>query len=214
MSQLQKKVNETGLSELMTVIRRNSQESPCIENFEVLLNEINHPEFVNAVVNDMFKFITEAFELFKSVDRVPQKRFKAKMLSQEFIQPMRFFGRTRQLADESMRVRAALELIEKEQSKLTVDTNRVPVKVSYDDAAKILNDFYECHMTFKEIHQKYHGNALQDPEVVRFIQEGRDAKELARREMLLWNYIPAVVKAIIQTKRRSLDMDKNSKRFK
>ena len=28
------------------------------------------------------------------------------------------------------------------------------------------------------------------------------------------HYIPAIVKAILQTKRRSLDMDKNSKRFR
>ena len=39
-------------------------------------------------------------------------------------------------------------------------------------------------------------------------------KEKARKEMLVWNYIPAIIKAVIQTKRRSLNMDTNSNKFK
>ena len=46
-----------------------------------------------------------------------------------------------------------------------------------------------------------------------FIKDLENVKELARKEMLLWNYIPAIVKAVIQTKRRSLNMDTNSKKF-
>ena len=37
--------------------------------------------------------------------------------------------------------------------------------------------------------------------------------ELSRKMLLLWNYIPAICKAIIQTKRRKLGFDKNSKKF-
>lgn len=38
-------------------------------------------------------------------------------------------------------------------------------------------------------------------------------KEEIRRVVLLWNYMPAIVKAIIQTKRRKLGLDQNSKKF-
>jgi uncharacterized protein with GYD domain len=31
--------------------------------------------------------------------------------------------------------------------------------------------------------------------------------------ILLYNYTPAIVKALIQTKRRSLNLDKNSQKF-
>ena len=37
--------------------------------------------------------------------------------------------------------------------------------------------------------------------------------ELARQVVLLYNYLPAIVKALIQTKRRGLNLDKNSKQF-
>ena len=38
--------------------------------------------------------------------------------------------------------------------------------------------------------------------------------ELARKVILLYNYLPAVVKAFIQTKRRSFNLDRNSTKFK
>lgn len=38
-------------------------------------------------------------------------------------------------------------------------------------------------------------------------------REEIRRVILLWNYMPAIVKAIIQTKRRRLGLDQNSKKF-
>jgi hypothetical protein len=116
MSKTKEKLNETALKELMVVIRRNSQESPCITNFENLLHEIDSPVFINTVVNSTFDFLTEVFELFGSVDKVPQKRFKSKMLTTEFIDPMRFFGRVKQLADKDMDVRAAIEMYERKTS--------------------------------------------------------------------------------------------------
>jgi hypothetical protein len=45
------------------------------------------------------------------------------------------------------------------------------------------------------------------------VEEVKEKKELARMVVLLYNYIPAIVKALIQTKRRSLKLDKNSKMF-
>ena len=42
-----------------------------------------------------------------------------------------------------------------------------------------------------------------------------EIREECRKVILLWNYNPAIVKAIIQTKRRALNLDKNpqAKRF-
>ena len=214
MSKQKEKLNETALKELMVVIRRNSQESPCITNFENLLHEIDSPVFVNTVVNSTFDFLTEVFELFGVVDKVPQKKFKSKMLTMEFIDPLRFFGRVKQMADKDMNVRAAIELYQKKTSGATLDTNRKPVRLSIEEAEHIINKnfvFVESEenklryvtRTWKEINV----NGL--PEM-----RCEYLKELARKEMLVWNYIPAIIKAVLQTKRRSLDMDNNSKRFK
>lgn len=214
MSKTKEKLNETALNELMVVIRRNSQESPCITNFENLLHEIDSPVFINTVVNSTFDFLTEVFELFGAIDRVPQKKFKSKMLTNEFIEPMRFFGRVKQLANKDMDVRAAIELYEKKTSGATLDTERKPVRLSIEEAEHIINKNFVfvdkdadqlryVSRTWKEI------NVYGLPEM-----RCEYLKELARKEMLVWNYIPAIVKAVLQTKRRSLDMDKNSKRFK
>lgn len=214
MSKQKEKLNETALKELMVVIRRNSQESPCITNFENLLHEIDSPVFINTVVNSMFDFLTEVFELFGAVDKVPQKKFKSKMLTTEFIDPLRFFGRVKQMADKDMDVRAAIELYQKKTSGATLDTNRKPVRLSIEEAEHIINKNFVfvgaeedklryVMRTWKEINV----NGL--PEM-----RCEYLKELARKEMLVWNYIPAIIKAVLQTKRRSLDMDNNSKRFK
>ena len=45
------------------------------------------------------------------------------------------------------------------------------------------------------------------------IEEVKEKYELARRVVLLYNYTPAIVKAFVQTKRRSLDLDRNSTKF-
>ena len=45
------------------------------------------------------------------------------------------------------------------------------------------------------------------------VEEVKNKKELARMVILLYNYMPAIVKALIQTKRRGLNLDKNSKMF-
>jgi hypothetical protein len=218
MSNSKEKLNETALKELMLVIRRNSQDSACITNFENLLYEIDSPVFVNTTVNSMFNFLTEAFELFKAVDRVPQKKFKSKMLTTEFIDPLRFFGKVRQMANADMRVRAAIEYLEHKLSNATVDTERKPVRFDIETAEKIINQMWE----FKELDANHKLVTVYKDWRWLFLNYQEDKimqnhaeylKELARKEMLVWNYIPAIIKAVLQTKRRSLDMDKNSKRF-
>ena len=84
---------------------------------------------------------------------------------------------------------------------------------SIEDAEKIINKVinpdsdYVNSKTFNRLF--YTVNHTNE-----YIQRLEWLKETARKEMLVWNYIPAIIKAVMQTKRRSLDMDTNSKKFK
>ena len=213
MSKSKETLNKQALDELMVVIRRNTQHSACIDNFEKLLYEIDDPIFVNAVVSSMYNLLTEVFELFYAINRVPQKKFKAKMLTTQFVEPMRFFSRVKNLANSSMKIRAAIEFLEKNYTYLTVDTDRNPIRLSIEDAEKIINkaiDPDSNYVNWETINRIFY-NVDHTNEYIKLFER---LKEKARKEMLVWNYIPAIIKAVIQTKRRSLDMDTNSKKFK
>ena len=213
MSKSKETLNKQALDELMVVIRRNTQHSACIDNFEKLLYEIDDPIFVNAVVSSMYNLLTEVFELFYAINRVPQKKFKAKMLTIQFVEPMRFFSRVKNLANSSMKIRAAIEFLEKNYTYLTVDTDRNPIRLSIEDAEKIINkaiDPDSNYVNWETINRIFY-NVDHTNEYIKLFER---LKEKARKEMLVWNYIPAIIKAVIQTKRRSLDMDNNSKKFK
>ena len=235
MSELKKKIiNETGLNELMVSIRRNAKNSACIENFENLLREIDNPEFVNVTVNSMTNFLSEWFELLRSVRCVQEKKFRSKMLTTQFIEPMRFFNRVKKMADEQMKIRAIIEDIEiyrnaneywktnphdvssLRRSSVTVDTNRKRINVTNDEIEKYIkeNATYElteeqtgCYGIIVDV------SNLSADDFERLLPGRNELKELARKEMLVWNYIPGVIKAIIQTKRREMNMDNNSKKF-
>ena len=213
MSKSKETLNKQALDELMVVIRRNTQHSACIDNFEKLLYEIDDPIFVNTVVRSMYNLLTEVFELFYAIGRVPQKKFKAKMLTTQFVEPMRFFSRVKNLANSSMKIRAAIEFLEKNYTYLTVDTDRNPIRLSIEDAEKIINkaiDPDSNYVNWETINRIFY-NVDHTNEYIKLFER---LKEKARKEMLVWNYIPAIIKAVIQTKRRSLDMDTNSKKFK
>lgn len=213
MSKSKETLNKQALDELMVAIRRNTQHSACIDNFEKLLYEIDEPIFVNTVVSSMHNLLTEVFELFYAIDRVPQKKFKAKMLTTQFVEPMRFFSRVKNLANSSMKIRAAIELLEQKYTDVTVDTDRNPMRLSIEDAEKIINKVINPdsdYVNWKTINRLFYTvNHTNE-----YIQRLEWLKETARKEMLVWNYIPAIIKAVMQTKRRSLDMDTNSKKFK
>ena len=213
MSKSKETLNRQALDELMVVIRRNAQHSACIDNFEKLLYEIDDPIFVNTVVSSMHNLLTEVFELFYAIDRVPQKKFKAKMLTTQFIEPMRFFSSVKTLADNSMKIRASIELLEQKYTEITVDTDRNPMRLSIEDAEKIINKVINPdsdYVNWKTINRLFYTvNHTNE-----YIKRLDDLKETARKEMLVWNYIPAIIKAVMQTKRRSLNMDTNSKKFK
>ena len=235
MSKLKKKIiNETGLNELMVSIRRNAKNSACIENFENLLREIDNSEFVNVTVNSMTNFLSEWFELLRSVRCVQEKKFRSKMLTTQFIEPMRFFNRVKKMADEQMKIRSIIEDIEiyrntnaywkrspnyvssLRRSSVTVDTNRKRINVTNEEIEKYIkeNATYElteeqtgCYGIIVDV------SNLSADDFERLLPGRNELKELARKEMLVWNYIPGVIKAIIQTKRREMNMDNNSKKF-
>ena len=212
MSKSKETLNKKALDELMVVIRRNTQHSACIDNFEKLLYEIDDPIFVNAVVSSMYNLLTEVFELFYAINRVPQKKFKAKMLTIQFVEPMRFFSRVKNLANSSMKIRAAIEFLEKNYTYLTVDTDRNPIRLSIEDAEKIINkaiDPDSNYVNWETINRIFY-NVDHTNEYIKLFER---LKEKARKEMLVWYYIPAIIKAVMHTKRRSLDMDTNSKKF-
>ena len=235
MSKLKKKIiNETGLNELMVSIRKNVKNSACIENFENLLREIDNPEFVNVTVNSMTNFLSEWFELLRSVRCVQEKKFRSKMLTTQFIEPMRFFNRVKKMADDQMKIRSIIEDIEiyrntnaywkrspnyvssLRRSSVTVDTNRKRINVTNEEIEKYIkeNATYElteeqtgCYGIIVDV------SNLSADDFERLLPGRNELKELARKEMLVWNYIPGVIKAIIQTKRREMNMDNNSKKF-
>ena len=235
MSKLKKKIiNETGLNELMVSIRRNAKNSACIENFENLLREIDNPEFVNVTVNSMTNFLSEWFELLRSVRCVQEKKFRSKMLTTQFIEPMRFFNRVKKMTDDQMKIRSIIEDIEiyrntnaywkrspnyvssLRRSSVTVDTNRKRINVTNEEIEKYIkeNASYElteeqtgCYGIIVDV------SNLSADDFERLLPGRNELKELARKEMLVWNYIPGVIKAIIQTKRREMNMDNNSKKF-
>ena len=199
-----------------------------------LLPEIDNPEFVNVTVNSMTNFLSEWFELLRSVRCVQEKKFRSKMLTTQFIEPMRFFNRVKKMADEQMKIRAIIEDIEiyrnaneywktnphdvssLRRSSVTVDTNRKRINVTNEEIEKYIkeNATYElteeqpgCYGIIVDV------SNLSADDFERLLPGRNELKELARKEMLVWNYIPGVIKAIIQTKRREMNMDNNSKKF-
>jgi hypothetical protein len=179
----------TTLDEMMVAIKRNVKPSECIKNFEGLLREIKDERITDIFIREMHGFLTDLFKLFHEIDKLNSKELKARMLTKEFIMPENYFKNSKKLADKIMKYRAAYEFLEKCFTAHTKTTDKTPVKIKYKEAAELVND-----KTWAETED--------------------DMKELARKVMLLYNHIPAVYKALIQTKRRKLGLDCNSKKFK
>ena len=199
-----------------------------------LLPAIHNPDFVNVTVNSMTNFLSEWFELLRSVRCVQEKKFRSKMLTTQFIEPMRFFNRVKKMADEQMKIRAIIEDIEIYRNaneywktnphdvssvrgcSVRVDANRKRSNVTNDEIEKYIKDNATYELT--EEQTGCYGiivdvSNLSADDFERLLPGRNELKELARKEMLVWNYIPGVIKAIIQTKRREMNMDNNSKKF-
>lgn len=183
-----KKEEATTLNEMMVAIKRNVKPSDCVTNFEGLLREIKDRRVVDVFIKDMSGFLSDLFKLFHEVDKLSNKEIKAKILTKEFIRPESYFKSSRKLADKIMRYRAAYEFLEKKYTDHTKTTARIPVVIKYREAHKLVND-------------------------TTWAKTEDEMKELARKVMLLYHHTPAICKALIQTKRRKLGLDCNSKKF-
>lgn len=198
------KKNETAnkLDEMMVSIRKNVKPSPstCITNFENLLKEIDSKDkrITNIFIREVSNFLNNLFKLFHEVDKISSKEIKAKMLTREFINIDSYFKKSKSIANRLMRMRAGLEYFETEKHKLsryTKDTSRNIIKLNYKEAAELDHSASRWYNGSKDVNW-----------TVNF-------KEMARKTMLLYYHIPAIYKALIQTKRREIGLDCNSKKF-
>lgn len=177
----------------MLAIRRNTKPSKCIDVYENLILEINRPEITDIFISEMSGFMSKLFELFNEVDKLDSLKIKAKILTKDFIKPDSYFKSCKHIANQIMRVRAAVEYQElKYFTPHTKDTEGHIILNITDKTAPIIIDVWRVFWP-------------------NFNSE--ELKEIARKTMLLYHYIPAVYKALIQTKRRKLGIDYNSNKF-
>ena len=218
------KINMDSVSEMMAVIRKNTQHSSCIDTYEKLLKEIENEEVVRTAVSDMNRFIEECMLLFKEIDKMDNNRFKSKMLTDDFICPERFFKSSLKMTNQYLYLNAALNYRFTDNDYNNVvkysisNKNRLGDvwKKQYFDkkSEKSVYSFNEVERT-DEYYKK--NDILVNKILSKFnvTEDSPEIREECRKVILLWNYHPAIVKAIIQTKRRALNLDKNPqmKRF-
>ena len=198
-------VKEESVKSLMAVIRKNAELSSCIDRFGELLEEIKDKRVVRAVISDMNRFIEEVMPLFRDVDKMENLRYKSKILNVGFIEPWRFFKKTISYTNQYIGLNAAINYY---------FTDNIPNEVTKFVIGKknIIGD-----VTKK---QYYSDRKLADKALESLELSGKvtldnylDYQEECRKVILLYNYIPAQIKAIIQTKRRGLGLDTNSLKF-
>lgn len=184
---------EQQIYDLMASIRKNTQPSAGISTFENLLKEIQDTPIFNVIVADMNGFIGEFKVLEKNVDMMENLTLKSKILTYDFIEPKKYFtksyyGMLNVMKELNRYNKGFGENRTFDMSKKSI----LGVLPSFNDPSVVHKYLikYECTDDKKE--QIY---------------------ETFRKIFLLWNYMPAIVKAIIMTKRRSLGLDQNSKKF-
>ena len=194
------------IKDLMITIRRNTQGSKCIEIFENLLNEVEDKEFVDTVITDTHNFITEFMRLCKDVDNMKNLDYISRILTHEFILPQKYFRKSHNFAKVYLLMYDRLTNIYS-HPVYDVEKGIILSNVNFlgDIHHKVADDFTANDIV--EIY-KYFGDLSGLS-----VKEVKAKKKLTRMVILLYNYLPAIVKALIQTKRRSLDLDKNSKKF-
>ena len=218
------KINQDSVSEMMAVIRKNTQHSSCIDTYEKLLKEIENEEVVRTAVSDMNRFIEECMLLFKEIDKMDNNRFKSKMLTDDFICPERFFKSSLKMTNQYLYLNAALNY------RFTDNDYNNVVKYSISNKNRIGDVWKKQYFDKKSEKSVYSSNEVErsdeyykknDIFVNKILskfnvtEDSPEIREECRQVILLCNYHPAIVKAIIQTKRRALNLDKNPqmKRF-
>ena len=195
---------EQQINDLMLSIRRNTQGSKCIDVFENLLREITDKNVVDTVIIDMHRFITEFSRLCKDVDNMKNLDFIAKILTYDFIQPKRFFSKSRKNAQMYLMMSDILT------TKYTHPIFDVDKKIQLPNENYLGDIYHKDNFSENDIITifRYFGDLSGMT-----VEDVKSKMELARLVVLLYNYQPAIVKALIQTKRRRLNLDKNSKKF-
>ena len=218
------KINMDSVSEMMVVIRKNTQHSLCIDTYEKLLKEIENEEVVRTAVSDMNRFIEECMLLFKEIDKMDNNRFKSKMLTDDFICPERFFKSSLKMTNQYLYLNAALNY------RFTDNDYNNVVKYSISNKNRLGDVWKKQYFDKKSEKSVYSSNEIERTDEyykknIIFVnkilskfnvtKDSPEIREECRKVILLWNYHPAIVKAIIQTKRRALNLDKNPqmKRF-
>ena len=192
------------IKDLMIAIRRNTQGSKCIDIFENLLNEVGDKEFVDTVIVDTHRFITEFSRLCKDLDNMKNLDYIARMLTHEFILPYKYFRKSHNMAKLYLLMN---DMLIKNYPHSVYDVEKGIVLSNKN----FLGDIYHKeNFTANDVVTvyKYFGDLSGLS-----VEEVKEKKELARLIILLYNYMPAIVKALIRTKRRGLNLDKNSKMF-
>ena len=192
------------IKDLMISIRRNTQGSQCINIFEKLLNEVEDKEFVDTVIVDTHRFITEFSRLCKDVDNMKNLDYIARILTHEFILPHKYFRKSYNMAKVYLLM---VDMLQKKYPHSVYDVEKGIVLSNTNFLGTIrhkeeftANDVVAVYKYFGDL------SGLS-------VEQVKERKELARMVILLYNYTPAIVKALIQTKRRSLNLDKNSQKF-
>lgn len=199
---------QTRIDSLRRIVEENTESSPCVDTFFRLLAEIRDRKFVSAAVGDVRDFADEFRKLSADADRMKTARFKARVLTDEFIRPEQFFKSSRRATNARVALNAALnrEFTPNDPNEVrrfsVGERNRLGdlTARSYERSKK------ESHATLSRFFGPDWQKALNG-------DEWKSVQEDCRREILLWNYLPAIVKAFIQTKRRRLGLDGNSRRF-
>ena len=218
------KINMDSVSEMMAVIRKNTQHSSCIDIYEKLLKEIENEEVVRTSVSDMNRFIEECMLLFKEIDKMDNNRFKPNMLTNDFICPERFFKSSLKMTNQYLYLNAALNY------RFTDNDYNNVIKYSISNKNRLGDVWKKQYFDKKSEKSVYSSNEVEKSDeyykkndifvnkiLSKFnvTEDSPEIREECRKIILLWNYHPAIVKAIIQTKRRALNLDKNPqmKRF-
>ena len=151
-------------------------------------------------------------------------RFKSKMLTDDFICPERFFKSSLKMTNQYLYLNAALNY------RFTDNDYNNVVKYSISNKNRLGDVWKKQYFDKKSEKSVYSSNEVErtdeyykknDNFVNKILskfnvtEDSPEIREECRKVILLWNYHPAIVKAIIQTKRRALNLDKNPqmKRF-
>lgn len=189
------------ISDMMKCIRKHAIESKCLSIFEDLLMDINDDKVVKAVVSDMNRMMEDFMILFEQIDLMDNTIIKSRMLTYDFIRPERFFKNTAKMIRYYADLTAAINM---------------KLENKYENGARIWDLGKTNRLSVKPITLKtFEANDPKANEIVenRNINSYTQELEICRKVILLWNYCPAIVKAVIQTKRRSLGLDSNSTKF-